>query len=106
MIYRRGAVGDYSLRSCLQVGHGWLAFEIAEDEPAEQAGVGAARSDDLDRGLGVLRYFGQVVELAAHDFGAADGAVQDALVEDAPELGGARSVQDGLAGEAGGYLLV
>ena len=47
---------------------------------AEQAGVGAARSDDLDRGLGVLRYLGQVVELAAHDLGAADGAVQDALV--------------------------
>ena len=42
----------------------------------------------------------------AHDLGAADGAVQDALVEDAPELGGVRSVEDGLAGQAGGYLLV
>ncbi len=68
--------------------------------------MGAARSDDLDGGLGVLRYFGQAVELAAHDFAAADGAVQDAFVEDAPELGGTRSVQDCLAGHPGGYLLV
>ena len=42
--------------------------------------MSTARSDDLDRGPGALGYFGQVVELAAHDFGAADGAVQDALV--------------------------
>jgi hypothetical protein len=35
-----------------------------------------------------------------------DGAAQDAFFQDAPELGGARSVQDGLAGEAGGDLLV
>jgi hypothetical protein len=68
------------LRRCLQVGHGRLAVEIGDDEPTEQAGVGAARSDDLDRGLRVLRYLGQVVELAAHDLGAADGAVQDAFV--------------------------
>jgi hypothetical protein len=68
--------------------------------------VGTARSDDLDRGLGVLGYFGQAVELAAHDLGAADGAVQDTFVEDAPELGRTRSVQDGLAGQAGGYLVV
>jgi hypothetical protein len=72
----------------------------------QQAGVGAARSDDLNRGLRVLGYFGQAVELASHDLAAADGAVQDALVEDAPELGRTRSVQDCLAGQAGGYLLV
>ena len=41
--------------------------------------MGAARSDDLGRGLRVLRYLGQVVKLAAHDLGAADGAVQDAF---------------------------
>jgi hypothetical protein len=80
MTYRRGAVGDLAFRCCLQVRHRGLAVEIGNDEPAEQAGVGAARSDDLDRGLRVLRYLGQVVELAAHDLGAADGAVQDALV--------------------------
>ncbi len=33
-------------------------------------------------------------------------AVQDAFVEDAPELGRTRSVQNGLAGQTGGYLLV
>jgi len=32
--------------------------------------------------------------------------VQDALVEDAPELGRTRSVQNCLAGQTGGYLLV
>jgi hypothetical protein len=32
--------------------------------------------------------------------------MQDALVEDAPELGGTRSVQNGLSGQPGGYLLV
>jgi hypothetical protein len=32
--------------------------------------------------------------------------VQDALVEDAPELGRTRSVQNGLSGQPGGYLLV
>ena len=68
--------------------------------------MGAARSDDLDGGLGVLRYLGQAVELASHDLAAADGAVQDAFVEDAPELGRVRSVQNCLAGEAGGDLLV
>ena len=56
--------------------------------------------------LWVLRYLGQAVELASHDLAPADGAVQDALVEDAPELGRGHSVQDCLAGQAGGYLLV
>ena len=32
--------------------------------------------------------------------------MQDALVEDAPELGRTRSVQNCLAGQTGGYLLV
>ena len=32
--------------------------------------------------------------------------MQDALVEDAPELGRTRSVQNGLSGQPGGYLLV
>ena len=49
---------------------------------------------------------GQAVELAAHHLAAADGAVQHALVEDAPELGGTRSVQNCLTGQPGGYLLV
>ncbi len=44
--------------------------------------------------------------LAAHHLAAADGAVQDAFVEDAPELGRTRSVQNCLAGQPGGYLLV
>jgi hypothetical protein len=54
----------------------------------------------------VLRNLGQAVELASHDLAAADGAVQDALVEDAPELGRTRSVQNCLAAQAGSYLLV
>jgi hypothetical protein len=37
--------------------------------------VGAARSDDLDRGLRVLGYFGQAEQLASHDLAAADGAM-------------------------------
>ena len=56
--------------------------------------------------LGVLRYLGQAVELASHDLAAADGAVQDALVEDAPELGRTRSGQNCLAGQTAGYLFV
>ena len=68
--------------------------------------MGAAGADDLDGGLGVLGHFGQAVELASHDLAAADGAVQDAFVEDAPELGRTRSVQNCLAGQTGGYLLV
>jgi hypothetical protein len=44
--------------------------------------------------------------LAKAYLAAADGAVQDALVEDAPELGRTRSVQNFLAGQTGGYLLV
>jgi hypothetical protein len=68
--------------------------------------VGAAGADDLDGGLGVLGYFGQAVELASHDLAAADGAVQDAFVEDAPKLGRTRSVQYFLSGQAGGYLVV
>ena len=68
--------------------------------------MGAAGADDLDGGLRVLCYFGQVVELASHDLAAADGAVQDAFVEDAPELGRTRSVQNCLPGQTGGYLLV
>ena len=82
MTYRRQAVGDLPFRCCLQVGHGGLTVEIGDDEPAEQACMGAARSDDLDRGLWVLRYLGQVVELASHDLAAADGAVQDCPVTD------------------------
>ena len=54
----------------------------------------------------MLRHFGEAVELASHDLAAADGAVQDALVEDAPELGRTRSVQNCLSGQTGGYLLV
>jgi hypothetical protein len=72
----------------------------------QQAGVGAAGADDLDGGFGVLRHLGQAVELASHHLAAADGEVQDALVEDAPELGRTRSVQNCLAGQTGGYLLV
>ena len=48
---------------------------------------------------------GQAVELASHQLAAADGVVQDAFVEDAPELGRTRSVQNDLAGQAGGYLV-
>jgi hypothetical protein len=44
--------------------------------------------------------------LAKAYLAAADGAAQDALVEDATELGRARSVQNCLAGQAGGYLFV
>jgi hypothetical protein len=72
----------------------------------QQARVGAAGADDLDGGPGVLRYLGEAVQLAAHDLAAADGAMQDAFVEDAPELGRTRSVQDCLAGQTGGHLLV
>ena len=88
------------------VDHRRLAVEIGNDEPAEQACVGAAGADDLDGGFGVLGYFGQAVELASHDLGAAGGAVQDAFAEDAPELGRTRSARNCLAGQAGGYLLV
>ena len=56
--------------------------------------MGAAGGDDLDGGSRVLGHFSQAIQLAAHDFGAADGAVQDAFVEDAPELRGTRSVQN------------
>ena len=66
----------------------------------------AAGADDLDGGLGVLGYLGEAVELAAHHLAAAEGAVQDALVEDAPELGRTRSVQNCLTGQPGGYLLI
>ena len=106
MAYRRGAVGDLPFRCRLQVGHGGLAVEVRDHEVRQQAGVGAAGTDDLDGGLGVLGYLGQAEQLASHHLAAADGAVQDALVEDAPELGRTRSVQNGLAGQAGGYLLV
>jgi hypothetical protein len=44
--------------------------------------------------------------LAKAYLAAADGAVQDALDEDAPELGRTRSVQNCPAGQTGGYLLV
>ena len=68
--------------------------------------MGAAGADDLDGGLGVLGHFGQAVELASHDLAAADGAVQDALIEDAPELGRTRSARNCLTGQPGGDLLV
>ena len=106
MIYLGGAVGDLALSCRLQVDHGRLAVEVRDHEVRQQARVGAAGADDLDGGLGVLGYFGQAVELASHHLAAAEGAVQDALVEDAPELGGTRSVQNCLAGQPGGYLLV
>ena len=92
--------------ACPQVDYGRLAVEVRDDEPAEQAGVGAAGADDLDGGLRLLGHLGQAVELASHDLAAADGAVQDALVEDAPELGRTRSVQNCLAGQTRGYLLL
>ena len=44
----------------------------------------------------VLRYFSHPVELASHDLAAADGAVQDALVEDAPELSSAPNTPAGV----------
>ena len=47
-----------AFRCCLQVGHGRLAVEIGDDEPTQQACVGAAEADDLDGGLGVLGYLG------------------------------------------------
>ena len=106
MSYRRGAVGDLALGRCLQVDHGWLPIQLRDDEVRQQACVGAAGADDLDRRLRVLGYFGQVVELASHHLAAADGAMQDAFVEDAPELGRTRSVQNCLSGQTGGYLLV
>ena len=68
--------------------------------------MGAAGADDLDGGLGVLGYFGQAVELASHHLAAADGAVQGAFVEDAPELGRTRSTRNCLPGQTGGYLLL
>ncbi len=68
--------------------------------------MGAAGADDLDGGPRVLRYLGQAVELAPHHLAAAEGAVQHALVEDAPELRRTRSAQNCLAGQTGGYLLV
>ena len=66
----------------------------------------AAGADDLDGGLGVLGYLGQAVEPASHHLAAADGAMQDAFVEDAPELGRTRSARNCLPGQTGGYLLV
>ena len=54
----------------------------------------------------MLRHLGQAVELASHHLAAVDGAVQDVLVEDAPELGRTRSAQNCLPGQTGGYLLV
>ena len=54
----------------------------------------------------MLGYFGEAVGLASHDLAAAGGAVQDAFVEDAPELGRTRSARNCLPGQAGGYLLV
>jgi len=53
----------------------------------------------------VLGYLGQAVELAAHHLAAADGALEYAFVEDAPELGRTRSVQNCLPGQTGGYVL-
>ena len=106
MGHHRGAVGDLAMCCRLQVDHGRPVVEIRDHEVRQQAGVGAAGADDLDGGLRVLGYLGQAIELASHDFAAADGAVQDALVEDAPELGRTRSVQNCLAGQTGGYLLV
>ena len=44
--------------------------------------------------------------VAPHHLVAADGAVQDALIEDAPELGRTRSAQNCLPGQTGGYLLL
>jgi hypothetical protein len=96
-----GRTIDLALRCCLQVGHGRLAVQVRDNEVSQQAGVGAAGADDLDGGLGVLRYLGQAVELAPHHLAAADGAVQDALVQDAPELGRTRSVQNRLSGPGG-----
>ena len=55
----------------------------------------------------MLGYFGQAAELASHYLGAADGAVQHAVVEDAPELG--RTLfgsENRPTGQTGGYLLV
>ena len=46
----------------------------------------------------MFRHLSQAVELASHHLAPPDGAVQDALVEDAPELGRIRSVQNCLAG--------
>jgi hypothetical protein len=92
--------------ACLQVDHGRLAVEVRDHEVRQEACVGAAGADDLDGGLRVLGYFGQAVGLGSHDLAAADGAVQDAFVEDAPELGRTRSVQNYLPGQTGGYLLV
>jgi hypothetical protein len=48
----------------------------------------------------------QAATLASHGLSAADGAVQDSLVEDVPELGCTRSVQNCLASQTGGCLLV
>jgi hypothetical protein len=44
--------------------------------------VGAISANDLDGSARVFGYFGQVEQLAAHYLGAADGAMQDAFVED------------------------
>ena len=95
-----------AFRRRFQVDHGRLAVAVGHDEVGEQARVGAGGADDLDGGLGVFGGLGQAVELAAHDLGAADGAVQHALVEDAPELGSVRAVQHGLPGQAGGHLVI
>ena len=101
-----GAVGDVAFGRGLQVRDGRPGVEVRDDEPAEQARVGTGGADDLDGGLGVFGRFGQAVELAAYDLASADGAVQDAFVEDAPELGRTRSARNCLAGLTGGYLIV
>jgi len=67
--------------------------------------VGLAERGDERSRVAVVRHLGQVVELAPHDLAAADGAVQDALVEDAPELGRTRSARNCLAGQPGGYAV-
>jgi hypothetical protein len=72
----------------------------------KQASMSVASPNYLDGGPRVLGYLSEAIQLAAHDLGTADGAVQDAFVEDAPELGGTRSVQYFLSGQAGGDLLV
>jgi hypothetical protein len=62
--------------------------------------VAGRKRQDLDDHTRLARQCGQLVELVAHDRGAADHMPQDALVQDVPQYRQVFSVEDGLALEA------
>jgi hypothetical protein len=74
--------GCQGLRVCQEMFHRCLRAPYGRpraprsSSQARQARVGAAGADDLDGGLGVLRYLGQAVELPAHHLRTTSGSYQ------------------------------